>query len=361
MGAHKVNTEPERLQGNQIGILLVEGGTWKNEENIRRLIFLMRQVKLYIDGICHKTRGPGAWSAVLTSGESVKEMSGADPETTQHRADLTSLIEGLSALKRPCNVEVVCKSEYLMKGSCEWLHKWKQWGWKTSTQQAVRNADLWAEVDELFLKHQVAFSLVSEQEKGLFEKKATKLANKCIHDLLVNLKTQKEADYNRLNQRPDGSVAQPTKIYTDGSCLGNSVGGWGVVILQKGRRKRLSGGEPATTANRMEMMGAIQALKEIPAGSPVRISVDSQYVRRGMEDWLKQWKKNGWLTTLNEPVKNVDLWQQLDALCSERQVTWKWIKGHSGHPHNELADKLAKEASARLNRELRHVAPSNSF
>lgn len=331
--------------------------SWKTEENPNERQVFMSQVRINITGVCHQTRGPGAWGAILSAGLNVRELSGSDTDTTQHRVEMEALITALSTLKRPCQVEVVTNSEYLLRGSCDWLHAWKANGWNTSSQQPVRNVDLWMQLDQLFQVHSLGFRYSNNGEKTLLEKRSLKLANKGINDLLVSLKASRDEEYNRLNRAPDGSITQPIKIYTDGSCLKNRVGGWGAVILKDGRKQRLSGGVAETTGNRMEMVAAIQALKEIPVGSPVRISTDSQYVRRGMDDWLKQWKKSGWLTSENEPVKNTDLWQQLDALCAERQVAWKWIKGHSGHPHNELADKLARDASANFNRNKPKIEP----
>lgn len=141
------------------------------------------------------------------------------------------------------------------------------------------------------------------------------------------------------------------EIYTDGACSGNpGPGGWGVVIIADGSRTELSGGDSATTNNRMEMMAAIEALNATRGAGPVTLHTDSQYLKNGVTDWMRRWKQNGWRTADRKPVKNKDLWEALDALVSERAVHWRWIKGHAGHPENERADELARQGLAEVSR-----------
>ena len=132
--------------------------------------------------------------------------------------------------------------------------------------------------------------------------------------------------------------------FTDGACLGNpGPGGWGVILRWKGQEKELSGGEKLTTNNRMEMMAAIEALRALGRQSEVRLYTDSQYVKKGITEWIHSWKKNGWRTSGKEPVKNADLWQRLDELVCQggHHIEWRWVKGHDGDPGNERADELA--------------------
>ncbi|KTC69340.1 ribonuclease HI [Legionella birminghamensis] len=139
------------------------------------------------------------------------------------------------------------------------------------------------------------------------------------------------------------------EIYTDGACKGNpGPGGWGALLRYKGQEKKIYGGENHTTNNRMELMAAIQALAVLKRSCQVELYTDSQYVRQGMTGWLFQWKKNGWKNSKKEAVKNADLWQQLDALAQKHQINWHWVKGHSGHIENELADQLANLAISEL-------------
>lgn len=133
-------------------------------------------------------------------------------------------------------------------------------------------------------------------------------------------------------------------IFTDGACRGNpGPGGWGAVLRCKGKEKQLYGGEVATTNNRMELKAVIMALEELTRPAAVLVTTDSQYVKKGITEWIHNWKRNGWRTAAKQPVKNSDLWRELDLLVSRHDVTWDWVKGHSGHPENELADALANK------------------
>ncbi|PSJ46216.1 ribonuclease HI [Zobellella endophytica] len=135
-------------------------------------------------------------------------------------------------------------------------------------------------------------------------------------------------------------------LYTDGSCLGNpGPGGYGAVLLYKQHRKELSQGFILTTNNRMELMAAIQGLAALGDPCLVELTTDSQYVRQGITQWIHGWKRNSWKTAARTPVKNADLWQQLDSLCQRHKVQWHWVKGHSGHPENERCDELARQAA----------------
>lgn len=137
------------------------------------------------------------------------------------------------------------------------------------------------------------------------------------------------------------------EIYTDGACSGNpGPGGWGVYIQKDGQEERLSGGEAETTNNRMELMAAIKALQYFPSGTAITLYTDSTYVKNGVTEWIEGWRQNGWKTAAKKPVKNRDLWEPLDRLSQEREVIWKWVKGHAGHDGNEEADRLAREGMA---------------
>ena len=133
-------------------------------------------------------------------------------------------------------------------------------------------------------------------------------------------------------------------IHTDGACKGNpGPGGWGALIDRDGSIEELSGGEHATTNNRMEMTAVIRALESLAPGTEVALYTDSQYVKNGIETWIHGWKKNGWKTADRKPVKNSDLWRELDTLAARHRISWHWVRGHNAHPGNERADALANE------------------
>jgi ribonuclease HI len=144
-------------------------------------------------------------------------------------------------------------------------------------------------------------------------------------------------------------MSEPVHVFADGACKGNpGPGGWGVLLRYKGVEKQLFGGEAETTNNRMELMAVIQGLESLKRPCRVRISVDSQYVLKGITEWLPRWIAGGWRTADKKPVKNQDLWQRLHAATQRHEVEWAWVKGHNGHPENEAADALANRGAAQF-------------
>ena len=134
------------------------------------------------------------------------------------------------------------------------------------------------------------------------------------------------------------------KIYTDGACKGNpGVGGWGAIIMRDGKNIELFGGENETTNNRMELMAVIMALKKVPSNLELTIYTDSTYVQKGISEWIKNWKVNNWRSSNKKPVKNKDLWVDLDEAVGSRKIYWEWVKGHAGNEGNEKADELANQ------------------
>lgn len=138
-------------------------------------------------------------------------------------------------------------------------------------------------------------------------------------------------------------------IFTDGACRGNpGPGGWAAILRYQSKEKIISGAEADTTNNRMELMAAIEALKTLKQGCVIDLYTDSQYVQKGISEWIHNWKKNKWKTANKKPVKNADLWQELDKQSKQHEITWHWVKGHNGHRENEMVDVLANEAIDQL-------------
>jgi ribonuclease HI len=142
----------------------------------------------------------------------------------------------------------------------------------------------------------------------------------------------------------DSAAKAVVVMHADGACKGNpGPGGWGVLLQADGREKEMWGGESQTTNNRMELTAVIEGLRSLEDGARVRVYTDSQYVQKGISEWIHSWKRRGWLTADKKPVKNVDLWKKLDETARAHQVEWHWVKGHAGHPENERADALANK------------------
>lgn len=143
-------------------------------------------------------------------------------------------------------------------------------------------------------------------------------------------------------------MSQIVKIYTDGACKGNpGPGGWGALLNYGSFKKEMYGGESGTTNNRMELLAAIKALEALTRPCKIVLTTDSEYVRKGVLEWMDGWKRRKWLTAAKQPVKNKDLWQRLDKVKVLHEIDWKWVKGHSGHPGNEKADDLANQGVIR--------------
>jgi ribonuclease HI len=147
----------------------------------------------------------------------------------------------------------------------------------------------------------------------------------------------------------DEQARQHVIVHTDGACSGNpGPGGWGAIMQWGDHRKEIKGGEAHTTNNRMELLAAIMALEALKRPCVVEMHTDSQYLRQGITEWIRGWKRNGWRTADKKPVKNADLWMRLDAAASRHTVQWHWLRGHAGHDLNERADELAREAIAEI-------------
>lgn len=166
------------------------------------------------------------------------------------------------------------------------------------------------------------------------------------HDVTVPTVAITGGDNARMND-----ALKTVHIHTDGACLGNpGPGGWAALLRCKGRERELAGGDPDTTNNRMELMGAIMALETLSEPCVITLHTDSQYVRQGITEWMKNWVRRGWKTAGGDPVKNRDLWERLNAAAQRHTIEWKWVKGHSGDPDNERVDVLARNAAVRLKR-----------
>jgi ribonuclease HI len=160
-----------------------------------------------------------------------------------------------------------------------------------------------------------------------------------------------------MTSEPASDTVEVVEVFTDGACLGNpGPGGWAALLRFGSREKELSGGEIDTTNNRMELMAAISAIEALKRACKVVVTTDSEYVRRGVEEWMTRWQANGWRTSDKKPVKNRDLWERLAAALADHTVRWHWVRGHTGHIENERVDALAREAALKIKNEMRPIA-----
>jgi ribonuclease HI len=243
------------------------------------------------------------------------------------------------------SVSLFAGSTYLRDGITQWVHSWKQNNWKKNNGTPVRNADLWRRLDTLCEFRQMAFPALSNSAllNAACDMASRSLGHRVEASSAPGAAVTSTIDTRVFLERIDPS--RPILAFTDGACSSNpGPGGWGAVLIQGGMSAEISGGEVMTTNNQMELMASVQALAAVPDGAVVVVTTDSSYVKNGITSWVTNWKANGWRTSANTEVKNKELWTRLDALNAARTVTWEWVKGHSGHPQNERADRLAVAA-----------------
>ncbi|HEX9942499.1 MAG TPA: ribonuclease HI [Thermoanaerobaculia bacterium] len=289
------------------------------------------EVVLYTDGGADPNPGTGGWAAVLIEPASgtVREISGGEPRTTNNRMELTAAIRGLEALKRPCRVHLFTDSLYLRKGITEWLPGWAARGWRRKAGE-LQNEDLWRRLAELIEKHEVRWDWVRGHAGNQWNERADKLATLEIR------KRKGGAALAAPSAKPDAQV------FLRVSCSGRK-GGWAALLRRGGEETVLSGGLESTTANQLDLLGAIAALESLPTGISVAVHTGSDYLRNGAARWLDGWKRRGWKTQEGQPVQNRDLWERLERALAVRRVTWPETKG-SDLPEMKALGKTAKAA-----------------
>jgi len=263
---------------------------------------------IYTDGGADPNPGDGGWGVVLIHEATghVKKLSGYVPQTTNNRMELTAAIEGLAALKQPCNVHLCTDSEYVKLGITERIGKWQAKGF-----HRVKNADLWKWLVELSLIHDITWEWVRGHAGNRYNELADQLATQAIRSHSAGA--------------PDSSPSAETEVFTVVSAR-DRQGFWAASIRFDGGEQLITGHEYEVTANQLDIMAVIEALKQLPEGTSVSIYSMSDYLRNGASRWIHGWKQRGWQTKSGEPVKNRELWQQLDELMSLREVTWPPVK-----------------------------------
>jgi ribonuclease HI len=293
------------------------------------------EITIYTDGGADPNPGAGGWAAVLIDPASgaARELSGGEPKATNNRMELTAAIRALEALKRPCRVRIYTDSQYLKKGITEWLPGWIARGWRRK-DGVLQNEDLWRRLAELIEAHPVRWDWVKGHASNRWNNRADELAT-------LEIRKQRGGAAAVTAAAPAEPAA--AEVFLRVSCAGRR-GGWASLIRHQGEQRVLTGGLAATTANQLDLLGAIAALESLPAGISVALHTGSDYLRNGATRWIAGWKQRGWKTQEGQPVMNRDLWERLERALAARRVTWPDVKGREMAELKELGAK-AKAAA----------------
>jgi len=304
-------------------------------------------IVIYTDGACSPNPGPGGWAAIMRYGDHEKTISGSDPQTTNSRMELQAALSALQALTRPCRVLLHTDSEYLQKGISLWLAGWQQRGWRTASDEPVKNQDLWQPLAAEAERHEVEWRWVRGHAGHPLNERVDRLARAAI-------------------PRPTPSTDEDAvQLYTRASCLGTpGPGGWAVVVQRGDEITELSGSAAETTANAMELQAAIQGLATLT--QPVRVPVPavrvqvhtvSQYLHQGITRWSSGWQARGWKTKQGQPVRHKALWLALQEKTTGHQVEWHCLPGGDRPAASQQAAKLAAQAARAAQEELAPTDP----
>jgi ribonuclease HI len=285
------------------------------------------EITIYTDGGADPNPGAGGWAAILIDPASgaARELSGGEPRATNNRMELTAAIRALEALPGPCRVRIYTDSQYLKKGITEWLPGWIARGWRRK-DGVLQNEDLWRRLAELIEAHSIRWDWVKGHANNRWNNRADELATLAIRQ-------QRGAAAAVTAAAPAEPPA--AEVFLRVSCAGRR-GGWAALIRHRGSEEVLSGGLAATTANQLDLLGAIAALESLPAGISVALHTGSDYLRNGATRWIAGWKQRGWKTQEGQPVMNRDLWERLERALAGRRVTWPDVKGREMAELKEL-------------------------
>lgn len=309
------------------------------------------QLEIYTDGGCDPNPGAGGWGAVLISGLHTKEISGADPATTNNRMELTAAISALRTLKRPCEITLYTDSQYLRKGMTKWLPGWQANDWRRGNGRPVENKDLWQELLRETKKHRVEWCWVRGHRGNPLNERADRLATEARRDLLAQGITGRGV--NARQGREDPSEALPhIELYTRGCSLGTpGPGGYAAVALHdSGPAEVVSGAWPLTTNNVMELWAVVAGLRSLERRSGVTVHTTSKYTLDGATRWLSAWERRDWLTKDGHPVKNKEIWQELSHVMGDHDVTWEFLPRHKRGSHSGQAARVARDEAKRMKR-----------
>jgi len=289
-------------------------------------------VTIYTDGGCKPNPGPGGWGAVLLFSHSEQELKGHALDTTNNQMELTAAIKALSALKSQHRVELNTDSTYLKNGITQWISAWKKKGWRTSTGSPVKNQDLWQKLEELITQHDIQWKWVRGHAGDEYNERVHELATEARAELTGEITTSSSVAEQRTN----------IAIYTN--CIFDKdqrQQAWGAVIVRGGEAQPMSGIIGGKSDNHARLLGAIMLLESLDQSEPMDIYTDSEYIQKGISQWVSGWIKKGWRTKSGSPVKYKDLWQRLHQLDSKRAIYWHYAPAK--HELITHAKTIAKE------------------
>lgn len=298
-------------------------------------------VTIYTDGGASPNPGPGGWAARLIGADgTIKDLSGSDPHTTNNRMELTAATEALRALKQPCVVTLYTDSTYLKQGITRWLPTWIARNWQRSGDQPVKNQDLWQALAAQTRQHDITWEWVKGHAGDEHNEAVDQLATQAREAL-----TESAPSPTPANSASNAAYEIALRVSAPST---SGRGGWAIRLDRTGPipdQQTLTGSEAGASANRLELLAALAALQTPPPGESLRVFCPSDYLYKGMTDWLAGWQRSGWKTAGGKPVQNRDLWEQLAQQAAQRPVSWE----REGKPQPAIAqglDKLAAQAAA---------------
>jgi ribonuclease HI len=301
-------------------------------------------IQVYTDGGCDPNPGPGGWGAVLIFGLKTKDLSGADPDTTNNRMELTAALQALRALTRPCSITLHTDSRYLQRGITEWLPGWQNHNWHKANGRPVENMDLWKELAEEITRHQVDWQWVKGHTGHPLNERADQLATEARNALVHHKVAARPIPARAPSISPEQLPS--VTIYTRACALGvpGPAGYAAVLVTPDGQTQLVSGGWELATSNVMELWAAVASLRSLKQRSRITLSTSSKYLFENITQRLAEWERNHWHTKLGQAVKNQEIWRELALVQGDHDVTWKLVTGDDGEFSQQAARAARTEA-----------------
>jgi len=309
------------------------------------------RVTIYSDGGASPNPGPGGWGAVLVAGRHNKEICGGEPQTTNNRMELTAAIRALDLLTKPCAIELYTDSQYLRQGITQWIDGWKGRGWRKADGKPVENADLWQELDQAVVEHEIEWHWVKGHRGDPMNERADQLATEGRRRLQLARQGRGAQPELAVVENP---LALPIyQAFLSGSALGGKgpAGYAALLVGPDGVERVLDGHWPLATANAMEIWAAVAALRALPERACVVVHSGSKYLLDSAQRYLALWERNGWQTKSGHRVKNAEIWQELGRVMGDHDIRWE-------HQATGKDQHLMKTAAKAARAQAKQAGPS---